>query len=58
MILQMLPWNMAIYYTKGWLMREKAGNPIGPPSSNIAVPTFGGPNSNILLGFDVALAST
>ena len=36
---QILPWDRPVYYINGWLMREKAGNPIWPPiptsSSNI-----------------------
>ena len=32
----MLPWSRPIYHTNGRLKREKAGNPIGPPKSNIA----------------------
>ena len=40
-ILQMLPWSRPIYDSNEWLMREKAGNPIGPPKSNIWSPTLG-----------------
>ena len=35
-------------------MREKAGNPIGPPKSSIAIPTWG-PNFNIHIIIDDSL---
>ena len=35
-------------------MREKAGNPIGPPKSNIVIPTWG-PNSNTRLENDTTV---
>ena len=52
----MLPWNRAIYHTNGSLMREKAGNLIWPPNSNIQfqhpIPTCGRPNSTHLRLFE------
>ena len=34
----MLPWNRPTCHTNGWLMREKAGNPIGPPLIQHLIP--------------------